>query len=76
MKIILTLTDFKMPLLSHWYSIWYFRGMMSKLAQVGGGDHSTNKFLILGETRTSTGGSGFTIDKDEERKQYALHYHS
>lgn len=73
-KSILTLTDFGVPLFSHWYSIWYFRGRMSRLAQEGGGDHSTNRFLVpRGETRTSTGGSGFTTDRnDKERKQFAL----
>lgn len=45
MKTVLTLTDFGVPLMSHRYTMWYFRGTMSKLDQVGGGDHSTSKFL-------------------------------
>lgn len=65
----LTLTDFGVPLMSHRYIMWYCRGTMSKLDQVGGGDHSTSKFLTWGETRTSLGGSGFTIERKRKRKR-------
>jgi len=59
----LTVADFWLPRISHRYRIWYFRGKMSRLVQVGGGDHSTSRPLVPGgETRTSTGGSGFTED--------------
>lgn len=65
---LLTLTNFGVPLTSHRYRMWYFRGTISMLDQVGGGDHSTSKFLTWGETRMSLGGSGFTIDKERRKK--------
>lgn len=59
---VLTVTDLWIPLLVHWYLMWYFSGRMSMLPQVGGGDQLTHRFLALLETWTSTGGSGFTAE--------------
>ena len=58
----------------HWYLMWYFSGKMSTLAQVGGGDHRTCRFLAFWETWTSTGGSGFTVKTPREEKDYYVNF--
>lgn len=65
---VLTLTDFWIPLLVHWYLIWYFKGMMSILIQVEGGDHLSHRLLAFRVTWTSTGGSGFTAKNKKKKK--------
>lgn len=63
---VLTLTDFWIPLLVHWYLMWYFKGMMSILIQVEGGDQLSHRLLAFRDTWTSTGGSGFTAKKKKK----------